>query len=255
MNEAPKPATPPPKTTAPDGYATASLVLGVLAIFTSFLLIGGILGFIGVILGIHFLRRGAPPRTMAGWGVGLCVAGIVLTLAVSYVYYRGARMLIDKFSSAASTVDTTFAPWHGKPAPDFTFQTLEGKTVQLSSLRGKKVVLDFWATWCPPCRMEIPHFVQLTSEHAGDELVIIGISDEDPEKLRAFAKDNKVNYAFATAAGDLPQPYSEITGIPTTFFIDRQGIIKSVTVGYHGYDALKKDALSDDWAAPAPAAP
>ena len=176
MNEI---ATPPlPRTAAPTGYATASLVLGILSILTSLFLIGGILGFVGVILGLHFLRRGAPPRTMAGWGVGLCIAGIVMTLAVSCVYYRGAKMILEKLGSSAS-VDSGFSAWTGKAAPDFSFKTIEGQTIQLSSLRGKKVVLDFWATWCPPCRKEIPHFIQLASEHPKDELDIIGISDED----------------------------------------------------------------------------
>ena len=82
MNE----TLPPPRTAAPAGFATASLVLGILSILTSLFLIGGILGFIGVILGLHFLRRGAPPRTMAGWGVDLCIAGILCTLRNSYGY-------------------------------------------------------------------------------------------------------------------------------------------------------------------------
>ncbi|MFH0908103.1 MAG: TlpA disulfide reductase family protein [bacterium] len=250
MNEAktnPQPS-PPPRTAATTGYATASLVLGVLSVLMSFFLIGGVLGFIGITLGVHFLRRGTPPRTMAGWGVGLCIAGIVMTLSVSYVYYRGARMLIEKWSSSSS-VDSGFPAWRGKPAPDISIQTLEGQTMQLSNLRGKKVVLDFWATWCPPCRKEIPHFIQLASEHSRDELVIIGISDEDEDTVRAFAANNHVNYTFATAQ-DLPEPYNQVTGIPTTFFIDRQGIIKNTVVGYHSYDALKKEALSDDWITP-----
>ena len=251
MNETTPPPVPSvPRTTAPTGYATASLVLGILAVLTSLFLIGGILGFVGVFLGLHYLRRGAAPRTMAGWGVGLCITGILLTLVMSYGYYRGAKFLIDKASSITST-DSGFSAWTGKPAPDFSFETLEGQTLQLSSLRGKKVVLDFWATWCPPCRKEIPHFVQLASENSRDELVIVGISDEDEETLRAFAAENNVNYTFATAK-DLPEPYNQVTGIPTTFFIDRQGVIKNTVVGYHSYNALKAEALSDDWTAPAP---
>jgi thiol-disulfide isomerase/thioredoxin len=250
--------TPPPvpstlRTAAPTGYATASLVLGILAVLTSFFLIGGILGFVGVILGLHFLRRGTPPRTMASWGVGLCITGIVLTLLMSYGYYRGAKFLIEK-ASAFTEADSGFSDWSGKPAPDFSFLTIEGQTVRLSSLRGKNVIIEFWATWCPPCIKEIPHLVQLASEHARDELVIIGISDEDEETLRAFAAENSINYSFATAQ-DLPAPYKQVTGIPTMFFIDRQGVIKNTVVGYHDYDTLKKEALSGDWTEPVEAAP
>ncbi len=135
-----------------------------------------------------------------------------------------------------------FAEWKGKPAPDFTVQTLDGQELKLSELKGKRVVLDFWATWCPPCLKEIPHFNKLAQETPGDQLVIVGISNEPAAVLRKFQSAQKLAYPLASAR--LAQaPYSDITGIPTTFFLNAEGIIERVFVGYHDYEELKSAAL------------
>lgn len=135
-----------------------------------------------------------------------------------------------------------FADWKGKPAPDFTVQTLDGKELKLSGLKGKRVVLDFWATWCPPCKKEIPHFNQLAKEVPDDQLVIVGISNEPAAELRKFQLSQKVTYPLASAKLDQP-PYSKITGIPTTFFLSAEGVIEQVFVGYHDFEELKAAAL------------
>jgi peroxiredoxin len=161
-------------------------------------------------------------------------------LPEAWKQFRGAVNAAQRANGGS-----TFDAWQGVLAPDISVTTLEGKTLKLSELKGKRVVLDFWATWCPPCRKEIPHFIELANGASPDELVIIGISSEDADTLKAFVKKNGINYPIALA-DDLPSPYSDVTGIPTTFFIDRQGVIQDVLVGYHDFNQLKSRALATD---------
>ncbi|MDA0322229.1 MAG: TlpA disulfide reductase family protein [Verrucomicrobia bacterium] len=132
-----------------------------------------------------------------------------------------------------------FGEWVGEQAPDLVLQTTDNRNVRLSDLKGRAVILDFWATWCGPCRAEIPHFVQLTSELESEGLTVLGISNEDLPKLVSFARAQGVNYAVGNAGG-LVSPYVDVRAIPTTFFIDRKGVIRDVTVGYRSYSQLHK---------------
>lgn len=120
-------------------------------------------------------------------------------------------------------------------APDFTVTSLDGKELRLSALKGKVVMLDFWATWCPPCKAEIPHFIELQNAYGPKGLEIIGLSvdQEGPEVVRDFSKEYGVNYTMAMAGPDLVQKYGGIRGIPTTFLIDKEGRIAKKLVGYH----------------------
>ena len=136
----------------------------------------------------------------------------------------------------------------GTETPDFTMTDLKGNKITLSSLKGRRVVLNFWATWCPPCRMEIPQLIDLRKEVHPDELAIIGISDEDKQELLEFAAEKKINYTIATA-DDLPAPYSVIQAIPTTFFIDRRGIIQDVISGLSTLKELEEKATAPDYQA------
>jgi peroxiredoxin len=84
---------------------------------------------------------------------------------------------------------------------------------------------------------EVPHFCQLSEDLPKEEVVILGVSQEEPTVLHTFAKHRQVNYTIGTAA-ELPAPYCDITGLPTTFVLDRSGVIEQVLVGYHSYDEL-----------------
>ena len=118
------------------------------------------------------------------------------------------------------------------PVGDFTVTDLDGKTISSQALRGKVVFVNFWATWCPPCRAEIPDLIRLQAKYK-DDLVVLGISeDEAPvDTVRAFAADQHVNYFIAMSTPALAQVFRGVSALPTTFVIDREGKIVQRHVG------------------------
>ena len=118
-------------------------------------------------------------------------------------------------------------------APDFELEKFAGGKARLSDYRGKVVLLNFWATWCPPCLKEIPDFVDLYRELEADGLVILGISlDANPQRvLPGFIAKYKINYPILISGQKVAGDYGGITGIPTTFLIDREGTIRERYVG------------------------
>ncbi len=130
-----------------------------------------------------------------------------------------------------------YIPWYGKEAPDFTLTDLDGKQHRLSDYRGKNVMLIFWATWCKPCIIEIPHLVELRHIIGEDKLAMLAISHIGPmnseQIIRSFAEEhNDINYTVIAAnPADLPTPFSQINAIPSSFFITPAGKIKLATVG------------------------
>jgi peroxiredoxin len=250
-------STPTPPSSSSLGLAIASLVLGIVSLVLSFLVVGGVLGLIGLALGLAHLVKKRRPAGMARWGTALSVLGLIASIGFAILYYSAYQKFSKLVESASQSAGVDFTKWEGVIAPDLSVTTLDGRNMKLSELKGKRVVLDFWATWCPPCRKEIPHFVQLFSQTSRDDLVIIGISDEDAKTLNEFVKKEGVNYPIASAK-NLPSPYADLQSIPTTFFIDRKGVIQTVAVGYHDYNDLKRDALAMDFPGepkPAPAGP
>jgi thiol-disulfide isomerase/thioredoxin len=114
---------------------------------------------------------------------------------------------------------------NAKAATDFTLPALDGKKVSLSQFKGKVVLLNFWATWCGPCKAEIPGFVELQQQYKND-LVILGLSVDDPaDKAKAFADQYKVNYPMVLGLGhdEIQDAYGPIYGIPASFLISRDG--------------------------------
>ncbi len=119
-------------------------------------------------------------------------------------------------------------------APEFKLQDLDGNSVSLADYKGKVVFVNFWATWCPPCRAEIPHFVELVDKYGEDGFAILGISVDDPKdfkKIPEFKENYKINYPILLSNGKVTRDYGGIGGIPTTFVIDREGKVLGKIVG------------------------
>jgi peroxiredoxin len=145
----------------------------------------------------------------------------------------------------------------GKAAPAIALKTLDGKDVTLADLKGKVVLVDTWATWCPPCKASLPHIQAVATDKALAEkgLVVWAVNDkETKEVVDKFMKDNKYTFAVPMdTKGDMLKAYN-VSGIPTTFIIGRDGTVKDAFVGYGG-DASAKEidaAVAKALAEPAP---
>jgi len=232
---------PPAGLQAGIGLAVASFVLGLVSLPLSLFVVGAGTGLIGFILAIIHLSKKLPLKGMAVCGLVLSVVGG--TAGVAFGVFYGVS-IYKTFSMMGDLQDAAFEQYVGIATPDMTLTDLDGNKITLSELRGRRVILDFWATWCPPCKKEMPHFMELRKTTDDKELVIIGISNESAGKIKGFAEKRNINYPLISTRGDeLPEPYNKITSIPTTFFIDRQGVIEKVLVGYHSFEELKNNAL------------
>lgn len=127
----------------------------------------------------------------------------------------------------------TAAPQTGFPAPNFTLKTPQGETYQLSDLRGKGVLVNLWATWCPPCKAEMPDIEQSYEKHKAEGYVFLGINNaEDPTTVENFVhKQNHYTWTFVLDPDTKAADAYFVDGIPASFFIDRDGIIRDTKVG------------------------
>jgi len=129
---------------------------------------------------------------------------------------------VSSFALAILILAMTVPISRAEPAPKWNLQDLSGKSVKLSDYKGKIVILDFWATWCPPCRAEIPHFIELQAEYGKRGLVVIGVSmDEDGVRsVASFAKRNDIDYPIVMGNQEVADKYGGVEFLPTTFVID-----------------------------------
>jgi thiol-disulfide isomerase/thioredoxin len=154
-------------------------------------------------------------------------------------------------TNAANESEIPENPLQGKMAPQFTLKDTTGRKVSLADYKGKAVVVDFWATWCAPCKIEIPWLEQFHNQYASQGLEILGISEDDLDpddkaKLLQEKKDIadkaaqlKINYPVLIDDASVSTPYGGVDGLPTTFFIDRNGKVVASTVGLAPRDEIE----------------
>src|SRR6202451_4716223 len=128
-------------------------------------------------------------------------------------------------------------------APDFALQSLDGKTVRLSDFRGKPVVLNFWATWCGPCKIEMPWFVDFQKQYGAQGLQIVGVAMDDASKedISKFAKDMGVNYPILIDKESVGDQYGGVPALPETFLIGRDGKLMDKIIGLRGKGEIEED--------------
>jgi peroxiredoxin len=133
----------------------------------------------------------------------------------------------------------------GKPAPEFALKDANGQTVHLADYKGKVVLLDFWATWCGPCKIEIPWFMEFEQQFKDRGFAVVGVSmDEDGwTAVKPYLVRMKVNYRILLGNDQVGTQYGGVDSLPTTFLIDRQGKIASVHIGVSTGKEEFKDAI------------
>jgi thiol-disulfide isomerase/thioredoxin len=158
-------------------------------------------------------------------------------------------------SAPATSADAAIPenPLQGQIAPPFTLKDTVGRKVSLADYKGKAVIVDFWATWCAPCKVEIPWLEQFHNQYAGQGLEILGVSEDnlDPDDKAKLAQEKKdiadkaaqmkINYPVLIDDASVSTPYGGIDGLPTTFFVDRNGKVVASTVGLAPRDTIEAD--------------
>jgi thiol-disulfide isomerase/thioredoxin len=132
----------------------------------------------------------------------------------------------------------------GSRLPAFSATDLRGNRISSSDLRGKVVLIDFWATWCQPCKKEMPGYQKLLDHYGSRGFAVIGLKMDimaDTEAPRAFARKLGIHYPLVVATDDLKQKFGGIKGLPTTLLYDRQGILRRKVIGFEYTDVLEAE--------------
>jgi thiol-disulfide isomerase/thioredoxin len=163
---------------------------------------------------------------------------IVVAMVVSLMLVFGLNKVRKSPKPGSGAVQTA-----GGLAPDFTLQSLDGSSIRLSDYRGKGVLLNFWATWCGPCKIEMPWFVELQKQYGPQGLQIVGVAMDDAstKDIAAFAKDMGVNYPVLIGKESVGDAYGGVQFLPESFYIDRNGKIVDKAFGLKGKGEIEDD--------------
>ena len=157
------------------------------------------------------------------WGV------MALLLALGITWIDLTRVPVDLAGALGAGPEL---PREGFAAPDLTLQTLDGETVTLSDLRGQAVLINFWASWCPPCRNEMPAIQQVYEEYKDQGFTVLAVNSQEQEaRVTAFAESLGLTFPILIDRDGSVFGAYQVAALPTTFFIDRAGVIRGVTTG------------------------
>jgi thiol-disulfide isomerase/thioredoxin len=163
----------------------------------------------------------------------------LLFLSVAWIALAGCK---QHSASVPAPREVVIAPGEiGSRLADFTVRDLRGREISSADLRGKVVLIDFWATWCQPCKQEMPGYQKLVDRYGLRGFAVVGFkfdTSTDTEDPTLFAKKIGVRYPLGVAADDLKQKFGGIEGLPTTMLYDRQGILRKKVIGFEYTDAF-----------------
>lgn len=187
----------------------------------------------------------------------LVLAALALMFWAGWANYESRRQRVELHAAQATLMQESdnpdLPPLQNKPAPDFTLDDLSGRKVSLADFKGKAVLLNFWATWCAPCKIEIPWFIEFRDQYAPQGFEIIGVSSDDLDKddsaklfmqkaeISKFVEQQKINYPILIDGDSISHPYGGVDSLPTSFFIDKNGIVVAQTVGLVSRDEIEAD--------------
>lgn len=148
----------------------------------------------------------------------------------------------ESASPANSPVDKVAAGEVGSPLPEFTVKDLQGHLISSDHLKGKVIIIDFWATWCGPCKQEMPGYQRLVDRYGPQGLVVVGLKSDamaDTENPLKFTKRIGVHYPLAVATDDLTRKFGGVEGLPTTLLYDRKGVLRNRVIGFEYTNVLE----------------
>lgn len=166
---------------------------------------------------------------------------IVVIILVVTGMVVASKFLVKKQGTGPGLASSNVS---GQLAPDFTLTSIDGKAVKLSDLRGKAVVLNFWATWCAPCKIEIPWFIELQKQYGTQGLEIVGVNmDDNPtiETIGKFAREQGIDYTVLLGNDKVADEYGGVEALPTTFYIGRDGKIVKRAFGLIGHGEIEQN--------------
>jgi peroxiredoxin len=177
-----------------------------------------------------------------GIGAVPLILALVVVLAGAFLLYWNRQQGPDAEKAGPGTAAGPPGP---RIAPPFSLKDTNGNIYSSAQLAGKPAVINFFATWCPPCKAEIPGFVEVYNKHRSKGLELVGISlDTDTrENLPGFLMSNKVGYRILFGDLATARAYGGVTALPTTFFVGKDGEIKNIHVGYMDKDAFDKEVM------------
>jgi thiol-disulfide isomerase/thioredoxin len=189
--------------------------------------------------------------------VFVMVAGICLMLWAGWHNLRERRLALEKAQEnhvvlvpdngavagdqAGGTTEAQAEPLKGKAAPGFTLVNLEGRKVSLSDYKGRPVIVNFWATWCAPCKLEMPWFEEFRQKYHAQGFEILGIAEDDAPKdeIEKTAKKINVSYPILLTDGKVAPAYGGVDQLPMSFYIDRKGVVVTETIGLASKDEVE----------------
>jgi cytochrome c biogenesis protein CcmG/thiol:disulfide interchange protein DsbE len=200
------------------------------------------------------VETGSSANKLFGWvSVGVLLGSLVFGLGLGWLMFRpdlhstqtgpapasvlsaNGTILFTTLSAPAGSSSSAPAPVAGAPAPDFTLKSLDGGEVSLSQFRSQPVLINFWASWCPPCRLEMPDLVKAYEAHKAEGFVILGVnltSQDSLPEVQAFVKEFNMTFpVLLDEAGHVAEDLYRLRGLPLSVFVNRDGVITRLHLG------------------------